>query len=335
MQIFLNILFLVIGMVLLIKGADFFVDGASSVAKKLKVPTLFIGLTIVALGTSLPELSVSVASAVKNSIDMSVGNIVGSNMMNMLLILGIVILIKPVPISKSSKKVDFPFLIGITLLLLLFCADIVINRAGENIITRSESIILIATLLIYIVMLIANAKKEQKIMFNEGANYIEQPKEDKGKILKTWQIILCLLIGPFAIVLGAEFVSTIAQFLALKMGMSEALVGLTIVAIGTSLPELTTSIIAAVKGENDLALCNIIGSSVINIALILGVVGTLTQISISTALLIDVLILTACTIIFSILCINSKNKISRWKGAIFVLMYLAYMTFAIVRNYCF
>jgi len=179
MQIFLNILFLVIGMVLLIKGADFFVDGASSVAKKLKVPTLFIGLTIVALGTSLPELSVSVASAVKNSIDMSVGNIVGSNMMNMLLILGIVILIKPVPISKSSKKVDFPFLIGITLLLLLFCADIVINRAGENIITRSESIILIATLLIYIVMLIANAKKEQKIMFNEGANYIEQPKEDK------------------------------------------------------------------------------------------------------------------------------------------------------------
>lgn len=334
MQIFLNILFLAIGMVLLIKGADFFVDGASSVAKKLKVPALFIGLTIIALGTSLPELSVSVASAVKNSTDMSVGNIIGSNMMNMFLILGIVILIKPVPVHKSSKKIDFPFLIGITLLLLLFCADKFINRSGENIITRSESIVLIATLVVYIFMLIFNAKKEHKAMFNEGANYIEQPKEDGIKILKTWQIILCLLIGPFAIVLGAEFVSTTAQFLALKMGMSEALVGLTIVAVGTSLPELTTNVIAAVKGENNLALGNIIGSSVINIALILGVVGTITQISISTTLLIDVLILTVCTIIFSVLCMT-KNKISRWKGAVFVLMYIAYMTFAIVRNYCF
>ena len=334
MQIFLNILFLAIGMVLLIKGADFFVDGASSVAKKLKVPALFIGLTIIALGTSLPELSVSVASAVKNSTDMSVGNIIGSNMMNMFLILGIVILIKPVTINKQNKKIDFPFLAGITILLLIFCADTFINQSADNIITRSEGIVLIIALLVYICLLILNAKKEQKTMFNEGANYIEQPKEDGIKILKTWQIVLCLLIGPFAIVLGAEFVSTTAQFLALKMGMSETLIGLTIISVGTSLPELVTSIVASVKGKNDIALGNVLGSSIINIALILGVVSSLTQIAITTTVLLDILILAVCTSILCMLCITN-NKIDRWKGSVLVLIYISYITYAVVMNYCF
>lgn len=347
MAIFLNILFLIIGMVLLIKGADFFVSGASAIAKRFKIAPMFIGLSVVALGTSLPELSVSIASAIKGSVDMSVGNIVGSNMMNLLLILGIIALIKPVPVNKSSKKIDFPFLIATTILLLLFCADTILNGGQSNIISRSESIVFLILIIIYITILIINAKKQQqnfevdknieKIQLQEDTQTQTTNKKKVKKAkkdLKIWQIVLCLTFGLAGVVFGAECVSSTAQFLALKIGMSEALVGLTIVAIGTSLPELATSIAASIKGENDMALGNILGSSIINIALILGVVGSITQIPVSTTILVDMLILTISTIIFSILCMTQKN-VNRIIGGIFVFMYVAYMTFAIVRNYCF
>lgn len=150
---------------LLIKGADFFVDGASAVAKRFKIPSMLIGLTIVAIGTSLPELSVSLVSAFKHNVDMSVGNVIGSNMMNMLLILGIVMLIKPVPIKKGTKKLDLPFMLGITLLLLLFSADVILNGASGNVISRTESIIFLLALVVYMTMTIMNAKKEHKLMF--------------------------------------------------------------------------------------------------------------------------------------------------------------------------
>lgn len=387
MTIFLNILFLILGMAFLIKGADIFVSGASAVAKKFKVPSLFIGLTIVALGTSLPELSVSIASAIKNSVDMSVGNIVGSNMMNMLLIFGITILIKPVMVKTSSKKLDFPFLIAITFLLLLFCVDTIINDGNQNIITRTESIIFIASLIGYIALSIINAKKERKLQMFEKANNIQFSYEDQSyqkncdiqnveeistnlikdnfenkievqlnettenltknkkdktkkkqkkqeKPLKSWQIVLYILLGLAGVIFGAECVSSTSQFLALKLGMSEALVGITIVAIGTSLPELATSISASMKGENQLALGNILGSNIINISLILGMVGLITQINVSSIILIDILILFVCTLIFSIICM-SRKKLSRLIGFLFVMMYVAYMVFAIVRNYCF
>ena len=346
---------LVVGFILLIKGADFFVDGASAVAKRFKIPAMLIGLTIVALGTSLPELSVSLASAFKHNVDLSVGNIVGSNMMNMFLILGIVVLIRPIPVSKSSKKIDFPFLISVTVLLLLFCVDTYLNGESVNIISRTESIILLVALIGYIVLLVLNAKKERKLMYDRPEpiepdktkteeTEVESTEEVKGKKkkkkkekkeLKIWQIILCIVFGLGAVVFGAECVSTTAQFLAIKMGMSEMLTGLTIVAIGTSLPELATSIAASVKGENQMALGNIIGSNVINIALILGSVGVITQIGVTTTILVDVLILAVCTIIFSVLCMTRKKDINRWMGAVFIVMYVAYMTFAIVRNYCF
>lgn len=255
MDIFLNILFLLIGLVLLIKGADFFVDGASAVAKKLKVPALFVGLTIVSLGTSLPELSVGIASAIKGSVDLSVGNVVGSNMFNMLLIIGIVSLFKPINTGDSNKKLDFPFLLVITGLLLLFCADSILDGASGNLVTRTESIILLAILVLYTTILIINTKKD----YEAKAVYDKQPKAvvpnakpttkepEKEKELKIWQIVLYLILGLAGVVFGAECVSSTSQFLALKMGMSEALVGLTVVAIGTSLPELTTSVVAAKK----------------------------------------------------------------------------------------
>lgn len=333
MAIFLNILFLVIGMVLLIKGADFFVSGASEIAKRLKVPSLFIGLTIVALGTSLPELSVSVTSAISKNMDLSVGNVVGSNLFNMLLILGLVAVFSPVPMSRSSKKIDFPFLIAITGMLLLFSLDMILDGASSNMLSRVESILFLIVLILYIYILIFNAQKKRKEKLLKNMEDV-QSSEPQEKRLKVWQIIIYVLVGLAAVVFGGECVSTTATYLAIEMGMSEALVGLTIVALGTSLPELATSVMAAKKGENDIALGNVIGSNIINISLILGAVGIIGQVPVSAVILTDIAILFVSTIIFTVFCVT-RDSISKKEGIVFLIMYFAYIAFAIIRNYCF
>lgn len=338
MQIFLNILFLILGLILLIYGSDFFVKGASEVAKRLKVPSIFIGLTIVAVGTSLPEFSVSIASAINKSVDLSVGNIIGSNMFNMLFIIGIVALIKPISTKSISKKLDLTFFLGITFILLLFSCDKYLNGASENIISRTESIILLILVIIYTYLLILNTKKKKSSenIYKEFNNLENESVENlkETKVLKVWQIILFLVFGLAAVVFGGECVSTTAKFLAIKMGMSETLVGLTIVAMGTSLPELATSIVASKKGEVDLAVGNIVGSSIFNIGLILGTVGTITQLPITLNLIIDMAILLIFSIMFVIFCI-SKQKISRIEGGILLASYLLYLTFIILKNYVF
>lgn len=167
MTIFLNVLFLILGMTFLIKGADFFVSGASAIAKRCKVPSLFIGLTIVSLGTSLPELSVSITSAISNSIDLSVGNIVGSNMFNMLLVVGLISLFSPIPMSTSSKKIDLPFLVAITGALLLFGLDMALNGANSNILSRTESILFLIILVLYLYILISNANRKKNVKLNK------------------------------------------------------------------------------------------------------------------------------------------------------------------------
>lgn len=339
MTIFLNILFLIIGMFLLIKGADFFVNGASAVAKRLKVPSIFIGLTIVALGTSLPELSVSIASAISGSIDMSVGNIVGSNMFNMLFILGCVAIFAPVSMNKSTNKIDFPFMIAITGVFVLFGFDRILDGAESNMLSRTESILLIVLLALYLSILIFNANRTRKRKIKQdkylqSKNVEVKPAEEEVKDLKIWQIILYLTLGLGAVVFGGECVASTAEYLAIQMGMSEALVGVTIVAFGTSLPELVTSVMAAKKGENDLALGNVVGSNIMNISLILGTVGLIGQAPVSSVILTDMAILFVSTIIFVIACVQ-KEKVSKGEGILFVSMYVAYLIFAIVRNYCF
>ena len=339
MTIFLNILFLVLGMFLLIKGADFFVSGASAVAKRLKVPSIFIGLTIVALGTSLPELSVSIASAISGSIDMSVGNVVGSNMFNMLVVLGCVAIFAPISMNKSTNKIDFPFMIAITGVFVLFGFDRILDGAESNMLSRTESILLIVLLALYLSILIFNANRTRKRKIKQdkylqSKNVEIKPEEDEVKDLKIWQIILYLVLGLSAVVFGGECVASTAEYLAILMGMSEALVGITIVAFGTSLPELVTSVMAAKKGENDLALGNVVGSNIINISLILGSVGLIAQAPVSATILTDMAILFVSTIIFVICCVQ-KAKISKSEGILFVSMYVAYLIFAIVRNYCF
>ncbi len=340
MSIFLNILFFIIGIVFLIKGADFFVSGASAVAKKLRVPTLIIGLTIVAVGTSMPELAVSISSAVKGNLDMSVGNIVGSNMFNMLFILGFVALFNSVRLADSAKSFDLPFMAVVTALLALISCDSILDGAAHNSITRIESLILIGFMIYYFYVLIKNAIKYSKInLANIAEHNKEVPRfENKPiaeiKTLKVWQMILCIILGLGAVIFGGECVSSTAVFLAKQAGMSDALIGLTIVAMSTSLPEFVTSVIAAKKGETDLAIGNVVGSNILNIVLILGTVGTIGVIPVSTDILIDLVILLGYTIIFCFLCLR-KGRLKKTEGIVMLCMFFAYMAFAIVRNYCF
>ena len=209
MDIFLNVLFLVLGMVFLIKGADFFVESATSIAKKLKVPSIFIGLTIVAIGTSLPELSVSIASAFSGSIDMSVGNIVGSNLFNMLFVVGLVAMFSEIPMAQTSKKIDFPFLNVMTGALLLFSLDKFLNGTDVNVISRTDGILLVVLVGLYLSILILNANRDRKRKIRQEAylkkmkdpNYIEPPKE---KELKVWQIVVYFIVGLASVVFGGE-----------------------------------------------------------------------------------------------------------------------------------
>ena len=336
MAIFLNILFLIVGMILLIKGADYFVSGASAVAKKMKIPSMFIGLTIVAIGTSLPELSVSITSAIKNDIDLSISNVIGSNMCNTFLILGIVGILSKIKLESSTKKIDFPFLLAITSILLLFSLDTFIDGASNNIVSRTDSIILVIMLILYFSILILNARKERKqsLINSFEIQNLDTNDESQENNLKFWQILLYIIFGLAAVIFGGECVSSTAKFLAIQAGMSDTLVGLTVVAVGTSLPELVTSVVAAKKGENDLALGNVIGSSVINIALILGLVGSISQITVSPNTLMDLIILFSTTIFFAVLCAK-KQSIGKPESFVLLFIYISYITFAIIRNYCF
>lgn len=339
MQIFLNIVYLIAGLALLIFGADFFVSGASSLAKKMKIPSMIIGLTIVAIGTSMPEFVVSVISAIKGNADISTGTVLGGNMANMLLVVGVVTCIKPINVKKTTRQFDLPFMALVTTLLLIFSADQILD-GRDSVLSRSECIVFLLLLVYYMYKQIKNVKEAQKAPFEaqqgvDGVEFSQQLEaKDDIKILPGWRMALYMIFGLAGVVGGGELVSMSSKFLALVAGMSDALVGLTIVALGTSLPELVTSIVAVRKGEHELALGNVLGSNIINIVLILGVVGTIGSIAISTVVLTDLLILTCLTFVFLIMCYTQK-QFSRWEGAIALVLYLSYIAFAIVRNYAF
>ena len=318
-SVVLNLLFLVIGMFLLIKGADFFVDGASRVAKALKIPSLIIGLTLVSIGTSLPELSVSVTAALSGNADISYGNVIGSNIFNMFVVIGASAVFTPMIIDKAMKKYDIPILLGIYGIFTIFSFVIT-----PNILDRVESIIFAVAFVGYLVFLVLRTKKE-------GVQ--EEEKEEKEeKPRKMWVNIVFILAGLAAIVAGGEFVVTTAETLALMAGMSKLLVGLTIVAVGTSLPELVTSMVAAKKGENDIAVGNAVGSSIFNILLILGVASTIMPIGFETSTIIDVIAMAVSAIMLFIFAYKG-SKVNRWQGALMIVVYAIYLTFIILRNF--
>jgi cation:H+ antiporter len=303
---------LLVGFLFLIKGSDFFVDGASSIASILRVPTIIVGLTIVAFGTSAPEAAVSITSSLTGSNAMAVSNVIGSNLFNMLVVIGVAALLSNLLMEKKVLQKDLPFLVGITILFVVF-----IFIGGD--ITNIEGIILLAILIAYLFFLIRDARK------SSDSNVVEKPK------LSLPKSIIFMIVGLAGIVLGGDLVVDSASAIALALGMSETLVGLTIVAIGTSLPELVTSLTALKKGENQMVIGNVIGSNIFNILFVLGASSAISAIPLSSSMLIDVILMIFVTVLCFIFG-KTQEKYDKKEGAILVILFIAYMAFAILRN---
>ena len=307
----MDYILLIIGFVLLIKGADFFVDGASSVAAKLKVPSLIIGLTVVSIGTSLPEAAVSISASLGGVNGISLGNVIGSNIFNLLMVVGISSIILPILTDRAILTRDMPFNLGITVVLFFMLLDSHLSRV--------EAVILLLLLAVYLFILIRSALKNRE----EG---------EETKVLTWFKSILFIVLGAAAIIGGGQLVVNSAKTIAMALGMSETLVGLTVVAIGTSLPELVTSVVAARKGDSGIAMGNVIGSNLFNILFILGMAGVIKPLTADAAFFIDTGILLGISALM-LLFAFTKRKISRVEGITCVLIYVAYTAYIIMRAY--
>lgn len=304
-------LWLILGLFMLIKGADFFVDGASSIAGKFKVPSLIIGLTVVSFGTSAPEAAISISASLGGSNAVALGNVIGSNLFNLLVVIGITSLVVPLTADEEIVGRDMPINIFATGALAIVIID--------GIIVRYEALILLAALVIYMYVIIKKALKN--------------PVESEEKKQLSWFFSVIYVIGGLAaIVFGGDLVVDNAKIIAASLGMSETLIGLTVVAFGTSLPELVTSIIAAKKGESGIAIGNAVGSCLFNILLILGITGAIKPLPAESDLIVDTCFLAVVAVIVYIF--TAKNrKIGRLEGAICVALYGAYTAFIIMRAY--
>lgn len=301
---------LLVGFLLLVRGADFFVEGASSVARLLRIPSVVIGLTIVAMGTSAPEAAVSITAGLAGNADISLSNIIGSNLFNVLVVLGVCAVIgKSVPTDREVMGRDFLWNMAGTAVLLL------ITLGGT--VFQWQGLLLLAALVVYLVIVIRAAL----------ANRTEEPDE---KPLGPLMSIIYIVGGLAAIVIGGDMVVDNASLIAEAWGMSQTLIGLTIVAMGTSLPELVTSVVAARKGENGLALGNVIGSNIFNILFIMGIASSLVPISVAAESVLDMVVLMIVSVVTFFFC-KSRDEISRKEGVIMLCAYAAYMAWIIVR----
>lgn len=311
MNLILQIFLLVAGFYMLVKGADWFVDGASGIAEKFGIPQLVIGLTIVAMGTSLPEAAVSIAAALKGSADITIGNILGSNILNVLIILGLTSLVTRVSVQASTVKIEIPFMIGITAILL------VLGVTGNQI-TLWEGIILWILFLIYLTYLLKMAKQNPQ-------SEEEKPEEN----LPIWRLLVGVIVGICLIVLGSDVSVDAATVLARMMGMSERLIGLTIVALGTSLPELVTSVSAARKGKADIAIGNIVGSNIFNVLFVVGTTALITPVVYASNFVVDTAIAIGAGAL--LLFFVWKNKeLGKVSGGVFLLGYILYAIFVLI-----
>ena len=303
MEIFIQIILLFVGFAMLIKGADWFVDGSSGIATKFKIPQLVIGLTIVAMGTSAPEAAVSIAAALKGNADITIGNIVGSNILNILIILGISALITPLAVAKSTIKVEIPFMIVVTLLLL--------GMGYNGTISLLEGIILLIVFLVYLGYLFLLAKNDKN------------KDEENIKDVSIWKALIRTVVGLVLIVYGSNVTVDAATKIAQIVGLSERFIGLTIVALGTSLPELFTSVSAARKGNADIAIGNIVGSNIFNILFVIGVSAAIVPVPFANGFRFDTIIAVAAAILL-LLCSLKDKKLKRWSGILMLLSYAAY-----------
>lgn len=311
---------LIIGFALLVKGADWFVDGSSDIAQLLRVPPILIGLTIVALGTSAPEATVSIIAAVQGTADVAVGNVVGSNIFNITLVVGLAAAIYPLQVQNEMIVKQIPFALLAAVALFALGSDMLLQGSTENILSRSDGIIFFLFLAIFMYYIIEVGLKSRK-----------ETKAIKDSNVKWGKSTLITLLGLAAIILGGQFVVTNATEIALSWGMSEALVGLTIVAIGTSLPELVTSISAALKNESEIALGNVVGSCIFNILFVLGAASLISPLTINPIIFTDIWIMIVLTILLLIFS-RTSFRIGRREGIILALIYVVYTIYIIIRN---
>ncbi len=304
---------LLVGFVLLIKGADYFVEGSSSVAKLLKVPSIIIGLTIVAMGTSAPEAAVSITAGLNGSNAIALGNVVGSNIFNLLMVLGLCAVVNPVPVEKSFIKRDFPMTIGASILLLIFAIT-------GSVVGRIEGAIMLVLFAGFILLMVRSALQGRA----------EAGEEEEIKVLSPLMSFIYIVGGLVAVVIGGDMVVDSATTIAQTLGLSENFIALTIVAMGTSLPELVTSLVASKKGECGLAVGNVVGSNLFNILLVLGMSTALSPISVGMENIIDISASIVAHFIMLAFCMSGKN-IKRSEGIIAVLVYAAYTVFLFIR----
>lgn len=311
MEVVMQFGLLAVGFVLLVKGADWFVEGASKVAEKFGIPQLVIGLTIVAMGTSLPEAAVSVSAALKGSAEITIGNIVGSNIMNILLILGITAIIKPIAVQKSTVRYEIPFVILVSAVLMGI-------GYTDNTVGRVDGIILWALMVCYLGYLLVMSKKGM-VLLEEGSQAGDKP-------MPVWKMLVLIVFGGLMIVVGSDVAVDAATELARIFGMSERLIGLTIVAFGTSLPELVTSVTAAIKGKADIAVGNIVGSNIFNILFVVGTSALITPVAYAEDFFVDSVVCIAAAVLL-LLCVFKNKRLGRAGGLLMLLGYGGYFMY--------
>lgn len=312
----LSIFLLILGLALTIIGANGLVDGASALAKKLKISDLVIGLTIVAFGTSAPELTVSIYSALQGTADIAIGNIAGSNTLNVFLILGLTAIIAPLSLQQNTVWKEIPFSLLAALALLFMANDIFLDNSTINQITRSEGLILLGFFAIFLIYAFEISRKGNK----------EIAETQNIKVYPVWLAVLFVLAGLGGLIMGGKYIVDGAVNIARIMGMSESVIGLTIVAIGTSLPELATSIVAAFKNKCDIAVGNVVGSNIFNIFLILGTTASIKTLPIGNITNLDLLMVVFASLLLFVFTFTfSGRKINRSEGVFLLLIYIAYM----------
>ena len=308
MEVIIQLVLLIIGFVFLVKGADWFVDGVSGIAERFGIPQLVIGLTIVAMGTSAPEAAVSITAAFQGTADITIGNILGSNILNVLIILGVTAVITNVAVQESTFKVEIPFVMAITVLLLVF------GVTGSEV-NRMEGIVLSVVFVCFLYYLYRMAVRDR----GNGEEEQEEPEP-------IWKLLLLTIVGIGLVVIGSDVVVDSASELALIFGMSQRFIGLTIVALGTSLPELVTSVMAATKGKADIAIGNIVGSNIFNILFVVGITSIIIPVPYASGFIVDALVALLAVVVLW-LCLIRGRKLKRIHGIIMLAIYAVYFIY--------
>lgn len=345
----INIVLLVLGVIIVLKGADWLTDGAVNIATRFGVSQMVIGLTIVAMGTSMPEFCVSMVSALKGTPDLAVGNVVGSNTLNTLLIVGCSALVAPIMVKRSSVKRDIPFAVVASLLMLLFCLDGAIGRVDAAVFfagfclfmfvtlkyakTTEEHAATVATMGAAMATAAAASTSVSEASTSQSSaseSSTSQPSAPEASVASMLKAVVMLVVGLLCLIAGSNMFVDNASFVASSLGVSDAVIGLTIVAGGTSLPELATSMVSAKKGNSDIAIGNVIGSNVFNILMIIGITGLVKPMHIAGITTLDLIMMLASMLLMWFFC-RTTYKVKRWEGAVLTIVYLAYLTWLIMN----